>query len=82
MKRGFTMVEVVIVVAIIGLLAAIVLGVHHHKEKVVMPAAYSAWVKQTGNPKELSYDEWRTLMKANERQRDNTVIFMPMNMGR
>ena len=80
MKRGFTLIEVCIVLAILGLLAVIVVGALH-KERTEMPAAYAAWVKQSGNPKELTYDEWRVLMKANERQNDSTVIFMPMNMG-
>lgn len=25
---------------------------------------YAAWVKYTGNPKELTYDEWRMLMNS------------------
>jgi len=75
------MVEVMLVVAIIGLLTTIVLAVRH-KEKVAMPAAYAAWVKHTGNPNELAYDEWRSLMNAKDRQWDSTIIFMPMNMGR
>ena len=78
MKRGFALIEVCIVVAIFALLAVIVFG-NLHKERTEMPAAYAAWVKQTGNTKELTYDEWRTLMRANERQRDATLIFMPMN---
>lgn len=44
-----------------------------------MPEAYRAWVKQTGNEKQLTYAEWRSLVRANERHADygSTVIYMP-----
>lgn len=66
-----------VIIAIIVALLSIVVWSCHYKATVTMPAAYQAWVKQTGNPKELTYEEWRSLMRANERQSDQTIIFMP-----
>ena len=73
---AFTLVETCVVLAIIGLLALMLWAVHH-KETVEMPEAYAAWVKQTGNEKHLTYEEWRSLMRANEKQNDTTIIFVP-----
>lgn len=72
--------EWVIIGTIIALMSFLVFSCYYierYKATVTMPAAYQAWVKQTGNPKELTYEEWRSLMRANERQNDTTVIFMP-----
>ena len=67
----------IFVVAIVAIIAVIALGVVH-QERTQMPKAYAAWVKQTDNPKGLSYDEWRSLMRANERRQAlPTFIFMP-----
>ena len=57
---GAYLVEVCIVIAIIAMLAVFALSVWH-RETVTWPAAYAAWVKQTDNPKHLTYDEWRAL---------------------
>lgn len=55
------------------ILGAIIIGgvvtvvfVERHHETVVMPEGYRAWVKQTGNEKDLTYGEWRALMRASE----------------
>jgi hypothetical protein len=45
----------------------------NHKEKIVMPEGFSAWVKQTGNSNDLSYAEWRALLRATERH-DQIII--------
>jgi len=47
---------------------------HHHTENVEMPKAYQAWVKLTGNDKCLSFDEWRSLVRAGEPQSGGTYI--------
>ncbi len=39
--------------------------------------AYPAWVKQTGNPKELTFEEWRAI-KESEKREDSCLIIMPM----
>jgi quinol-cytochrome oxidoreductase complex cytochrome b subunit len=82
MKRGFITVEVCIVAAFIVLLVTAIFYALHY-ERTEMPAAYAAWVKQTDNPKKLTYDEWRSLMRANERQRDTAYVpmFVPMDTG-
>lgn len=44
---------------------------------VVRPRAYQAWIKQTGNPKNLTFEEWDDLRRVNERSRDGTdIIFI------
>lgn len=77
-------IETVITTAIIGLLAAYIIGmiacdIYH--EKVEMPESYRAWVKQTGNPKSLTFDEWRALVRATEHHDDTTFvpIYMPIS---
>lgn len=79
--KEMTLIEWVIIATIIAL-SCLVAWPCYYKSTVTMPAAYQAWVKQTGNPKELTYEEWRSLMRANERQNDQTIIFMPMPNGR
>ena len=76
MKRGFSVVEVCIVVVIILLLAAITAGALY-RVCIELPAAYAAWEKQTGNPKELTYDEWRVLVSVSESRRDGVLIVVP-----
>jgi len=68
-------IEVFAVAAILALFL-LLFCLHYHKETVDMPKAYQAWVKQTGNPKELTYEEWRRLLRATEKSPN--VIFIPM----
>jgi hypothetical protein len=75
-RKGGCLAETCIALAIIGLLVAMLWSVHY-KETVQMPATFAAWVKQTGNEKHLTYEEWRLLMCANKKQNDTTIIFMP-----
>ena len=44
--------------------------------KVQRPAQYQAWVKQTGNPKSLNYEEWSLLMNASRKSPDTQFIFI------
>lgn len=64
--------ELVVLVILFGGIALIGgLAIHH--EKVNMHEAYHAWVKQTDNPKALTYEEWRALNRANR----NTIVVIP-----
>lgn len=73
---AWTLIESCVVLAIIGLLALLIADAVH-KERVQMPKAYKAWVKQTGNTNQLTYREWRALMRANEKQNYMTIISIP-----
>ncbi len=39
-------------------------------ERVILPRSYAAWCKQTGNKKNLTYEEWRSLILI----KNNTLI--------
>jgi predicted tellurium resistance membrane protein TerC len=58
--------EIVVVILFFVTLSLIVVGVYH-KETVLIPNAYIAWEKQTGNPKGLTFDEWNSLRIAMDR---------------
>lgn len=47
-----------------------------HKERVVMKEGFQAWVKQTGNPSHLTYDEWRALWRTQGRPSDIPVVII------
>ena len=81
MNQIITMFDAVVALSIIALLIIITFVVAH-LDNVEMSEAYTAWVKNTGNTQELSYEEWRALMKVNKRQQRGTTILVPMNMGR
>lgn len=51
-------------------------------ETVAMPKAFAAWCKQTGNPKELTYEEWRALVSASENQNSGSVLIVPIYQPR
>lgn len=65
--------EFVIILAIIGLVGILFL-INHHKETVTMPEAYKAWVKLTGNTNDLSYKEWRNLIRSTENNDQPPII--------
>jgi hypothetical protein len=67
----------VIVFWILLLLGLAVFGAAYD-ETVIMPRTFAAWCKETGNPKSLSYDEWRDLVRMNEDQKPNSTVFVPM----
>lgn len=71
-KCGFTLIEVVVAVAIVAILAILIGGVIA-REKVAMPEAYQAWCKETGNPKALTYQEWRSLERLEEEKRNQNI---------
>lgn len=68
--------EIFTVSLIVGISAVLIFGVMH-RERVEMPKAYAAWVKQTGNGKGLTYEEWRSLIRAQDK-RDTGIILMPL----
>lgn len=74
-NKGIALVEVLIVVAIIALLAVIFLN-GYQKERIEMPRAYKAWVKHTGNTNNLTFEEWRDLVRVGQKH-DTTIIFVP-----
>lgn len=74
--RAFTVVELIFVLFIVAILYLLIYD-GHRKETVQMPSAFAAWEKQTGNEKHLTYEEWRSLMRANEKKSDTTFIFIP-----
>lgn len=75
-RGGWTLIETAIVITIIALLGLIFWGTHR-RMTVELPNAYRAWCKQTGNPKQLTYDEWNDLRKS--RPDDNYVpLILPI----
>lgn len=72
---GLTGIEVCVVCVIVMLLLTLAFS-SNHKESVEMPKAYAAWVKQTGNAKNLTYEEWRALVRAGEKQGDAPFIYI------
>jgi hypothetical protein len=66
-------VEVFVLIVIIALLGFIGFSIYH-KESVEMPESYQSWVKQTGNPKSLTYEEWRSLVRVKQDQEPAPVI--------
>lgn len=72
-NAGWLELETLLLIAGLSLCAIMVFLVYH-KETVEMPNAFAAWEKQTGNEKNLTYEEWRALMRANE---TTNVILIP-----
>lgn len=71
-KRGFTTVEAIVCCAILVILVVIIGGAIA-RETVAMPEAYQAWCKETGNPKALTYQEWRSLERLEEEKRHQNI---------
>lgn len=78
---AFTFIELCLVLTLVAFIGAIAWS-HNHREKVLMPAAFEVWVKQTGNESQLTYAEWRTLMRASENQTTSPVIIIPGRTSR
>lgn len=77
MRNFMSCTEWVIATVVIALLSIMFLAVHI-EQTVEMPKAYQAWCKQTGNPKELTFEEWKSLVSASHKS-DTTFIFIPTN---
>jgi prepilin-type N-terminal cleavage/methylation domain-containing protein len=73
-KSGFTIVELIIVTVIVLLLAAIVTPSFIKAKNE--PKVFAAWVKQTGNPKGLTFKEWRMLYREPVNSQGNPVIII------
>jgi hypothetical protein len=52
---------VMVVVFAVGLIGCpyLLYQDYQYQENVRMPEAYKAWIKHTGNPGNLTYQEWR-----------------------
>jgi len=74
-KGYFDAVEISFITAIVILFSVFIFCIFYHCN-VTMPNAYKAWCKQTGNEKQLSYEEWKDLMAATENQNANSVIII------
>jgi hypothetical protein len=70
---GWTLIETFVVTTIIVLLAATIWTGRYYVT-VQLPESYRAWVKQTGNPKNLTYDEWRAFMRSQDNAQIVPVI--------
>jgi prepilin-type N-terminal cleavage/methylation domain-containing protein len=80
-KRSFTLIELLVVAAILAILGGMIFTgiskwrVHSKPANTVHTApavqvqdddaAYKAWVKLTGNPKGLTFDEWKAVKNMN-----------------
>lgn len=64
------------VMAAIVMLVLFLVWSSWYQAAVEKPKAYAAWVKQTGNPKQLTYDEWKSLHNASK-DHDPVFIFIP-----
>ena len=67
-----------IILAVIGLLVGIflILVSIAREEARELERGYPAWVKQTGNPKELTFEEWCALKKVMTPEEKVTVLFI------
>lgn len=61
------LVELIILGLVSGLIY-FVFWIQKMENEVWMPEAYAAWVKQTENPKQLTYREWRMLVHSHENE--------------
>lgn len=66
-NSGIIHLELVLAVSIIAIF--IVFGLARHKTytEKELPASYAAWVKHTGNPNHLTFEEWKALTNAEHR---------------
>lgn len=74
--RAFSIIEIFIICIIVLLLALIAGGawdkMKHQDERERF--TFAAWEKQTGNPRHLSFEEWRSLAKMNEPAASQIII--------
>ena len=62
------------IIFIITAVLVMMFAVAYHHENVTLPRAYGAWVKQTGNENQLTFEEWRSLVKVTEEARTTLQI--------
>lgn len=60
MKSNFPTTECLIIIVLLSLFIGLIYACHKN-ETEERAREYSAWCKITGNPKELSFDEWKVL---------------------
>jgi Tfp pilus assembly major pilin PilA len=71
--KEFTWIEYLVVVVVIMLVAGAIGGAIFN-ESVEKPKQYQAWCKQTGNPNEITYQEWRSLERLEAEKRTVIVV--------
>lgn len=81
-RQGYISLPEIMIVCVVVAAGLLLFWACWTYEHVTMPAGYAAWVKQTGNPQSLTYEEWRALVKTMDRGRDGSVLFVPMMIPR
>lgn len=62
-NSAYTVFEVLIAFGIIGIFCTMVYsGILY--QKTHLPNGYAAWVKMTGNPNNLTFEEWKSLTET------------------
>lgn len=61
--KQLPLIECLVVIAIIAMILGAVLSVAY-PERTPLYQSYSAWVKQTGNPNKLTFQEWEALTRV------------------
>lgn len=59
-NSGIIHLELVLAFSILAILLTIIVRHRTYTEKE-LPASYAAWVKHTGNPNHLTFEEWKAL---------------------
>jgi heme A synthase len=77
---GDHILESIIILGVVLLMWGIVLGAVQDSRDA--QAAYSGWVKLTGNEKALTFEEWRSLNAAENPKARTTIMYMPVHSGR
>jgi prepilin-type N-terminal cleavage/methylation domain-containing protein len=73
-RRAFTVIEVMIVIVIIGLLAALAIPAFKHvRQSKPYSSLYQAWIKAHRRP-DLTYEEWLLLFHSNTLPVDTAPI--------
>jgi hypothetical protein len=65
-NSAYTVTEVFVVIMIMATLSIFVFSEVNY-QKTELPNEYAAWVKMTGNPNNLTFEEWKSLTE-NERR--------------
>lgn len=67
------------VVIMIGLFVwfGVLIASMPYANKMEREATFRAWVKQTGNPKNLTIQEWSLLRNMEKEEGSTSIIFLP-----